>query len=516
MIVDFDATQIGFIPDPPAAKLPAGAWSDTRNVSFQDGAAEKAEGYIAALGSLSFTAIYLATISDGTNIFWLYANATTLYATDGTTHTSINSTSYTFAATDDLGWTGGPFHGYLIVNEGSRPPQSWLPSLSNKAQELTNWPANITAKVVRTFKDFIFALRITDTGTLNPRLMRWSDAAGPGNLPSSWDFADPTVRAGRKEFGETDDNLVDCLGLRDSLITYKEGSCYIARYVDLPDVFAFDTLFSEVGLLTENCVKGFKGNHFVITADDIVVHDGNTPQSIGDGGWRKWLFNKINTNRFRRCFVIPDYRQRKMWTCFPEAGFDWPNLALVWDWKEGTFEVRELGGTMAFGTPGLIPGASETFDASSGTFDSDSGTFDQETYSPFLKRVVFANAARPQALQQGDSELFLSATMTSYVTRAYLPISKNGREQQRVLSLAPRVHGDAGQSLNFYVGLRTAIDAAVTMQGPYPFIIGTDYRLDFIGQHLVGRFLDLKAEHHGVGTWRMFGVDMEVVPDGDR
>lgn len=521
MNVVFDNTDAGLNADQPPEKLPGGMWTDSRNVVYRDGAAEKAKGYTAALGSLSFTAVYLSTISDGQNQFWVYgrsgASTEAVYATDGSTHANISSTSYTLTATDDLAFNGGAFHGQLIINEGSRDPQSWLPSLSNKMQPLNAWPSNVTAKVVRTFKDFIFALRITDTGTYNPRLLRWSDLAAPAALPSSWDFTDPTNRAGRKEFGETPDNLVDCLPLRDSLIVYKEQHTWIGQYIDLPDVFAFRQLFSESGLLAEDCARPIKSRHFAVTPDDIILHDGNAAESIISGRTRRWLFNRINTNLFRRCFVVADYREREMLFCFPEAGNDWPNLALVWNWHENTFSPRELGVGMTFGMHGIVPGsAAETFDSSSGTFDSDPGVFDQETYSPFQLRAMFASSSSQEAYQYNEGELDHSSTMTAYAIRSYIPLDRGSEFKNRILSLRPRVRGTVGDQISMYVGLRNAIDESVNFQGPYNFTIGQDYKTDVLGQDLVARWVDFKFQYTGTNTVRVSGLEIETVKDGRR
>lgn len=520
MLINFDNVQLGFSADLPPEKLPAGAWTDSRNVIFRDGAAEKMKGYAPALGSLSFTSTYLATISDGVSQFWAYArngaSTSAVYATDGSTHANISSASYTLTAEDNLGWNGGAFHGYLIFNESTRDPQYWSPSLSNKIQPLTNWPANTQAKVIRTFKDFLFALRVTDTGTYNPRLLRWSDLAAPASLPGSWDFTDPTNRAGRKEFGETSDNLVDCLALRDSIIVYKEQNTWIGSYVDLPDVFDFRTLFSESGLISEDCVRAFKSRHFAVTTDDIILHDGNSAESLVSRRMRRWLFNKINTSRYRRSFLMQDNREREMLFCFPEAGYDWPNLALVWNWDENTFGVRELGSGITFGTQGVIPGTNTSFNSDSGTFDSDSSTFDEETYSPFQVKPLITNAGSQQAFQIGTGEFNQSATLTCYVTRSYIPIDTSPEHLKRVLSLRPRVHGTVGDVVSVYIGLRSAIDDPVTFQGPYEFSIGETHKIDLLDKHLVGRWLDLKVQYEGTNTFRLYGIEIEAKRDGKQ
>jgi hypothetical protein len=503
--------QPGFVNDVPDLALPAGAWTDSRNVRYRDGAVEKCRGYAQALGDLSVTAIWAAPISDGTNYFWAYGSNTVMYATDGATHANITGT-ITLGATDDLGFTGGPFHGYMLVNDGSSIPQSWNPSLGNDLISLTAWPA-ITCKVLRPFKDFIFALRVTDNGTYNPRVMRWSDRASQGALPLSWDFSDPTNQAGINELGQTGDQLIDAVPLRDSLIIYKEFHTWVADYIGMPDVFSFRQVFSQLGMLTENCATAFGSSHVVLSDNDLVLHNGNDARSLADKRTRRWLFNRINSNRFKRSFVVADYRNREVKICFPETGVDWPNLALVWNWAEDTFHVKELGGPKTYATTGIIPGTAVSFDADAGTFDESPGTFDEETYNPFLTRVLFLDSSAKRAYQNDTGEDFNGAPMTCYAQRSGISIVKDLTQLKRIKRLFPRVIGTPGDVLRFYIGSRASQNSATTWTGPYNFTIGSDYKID---TRTSARLLDLKVEYSGTNTFRFHGVSVEYEDDGTR
>jgi hypothetical protein len=501
----------GFAPDIPDLSLADGAWTDSRNVRYRDGAVEKCRGYTQALGELSATSIWAAPISDGTNYFWAYGSNTVMYATDGSTHADITGT-ITLGATDDLGFTGGAFHGQMIVNDGFAIPQSWSPGLGNNLVSLTAWPA-ITCKVLRPFKDFLFALRITDGGDYHPRLMRWSDRAAQGGLPLSWDFSDPTNQAGINELGQTADLLVDAMPLRDSLIIYKEFHTWIADYIGLPDVFTFRQVFSQVGMLTENCAASFGSSHVVLTDNDLVLHNGNDAQSLADKRTRRWLFNRINSNRFKRSFLVADHRNREVKICIPESGYDWPNLALVWNWAENTFHVKELGGPKTYATPGIIPGTAVSFDADTGTFDDAPGTFDEETYNPFLTRVLFLDAQRKRAYQNDTGEDFNGTAMSVYAERTGMAISKDLGMMKRVRRIFPQAIGTAGDVLRFYIGARQSQNAPTSWTGPYNFTIGTDYKIDV---RVTARILDMRFEYTGTNTFRVHGMAFEYDNDGYR
>lgn len=502
----------GFVTDLPDMSVADGAWTDSRNVKYRDGAAEKCQGYTQAMGELSVTAIWAAPVSDGSNFFWAYGSPTVMYATDGTSHANITG-SITLGATEDLNYSGGAFHGYLLVNDGVAIPQTWTPGLGNDLVSLTAWPALVTAKVLRPFKDFIFAFRITDGGVYNPRSMRWSDKAAPGALPGSWDFSDPTNQAGINELGQTLDAIVDGLPIRDSLMIYKENHSWIADYIGGDDIFGFRQVFSQVGLLTERSAIAFGSQHLVWTDQDIVLHDGNSARSILDGRARRWLFNRINTNRYKRSFAVADYRERTAYFCFPESGQDWPTLALAWNWAEDTLYPYELGGPKTWADTGIVPSTGASFDSDTGNFDDVSGAFDDESYSPFAGFMLFTDAIRKKAYQGNTGETYDGTAMTVYAERTDLAIKRDLLYMNRVRRVYPRVLGTAGDVLNFYVGTRATQNSTVQWTGPYPFVIGTDYKIDL---RVSGRLFDFRVESMATNGWRLHGMNIEFDPDGMR
>jgi hypothetical protein len=506
-----DKLSGGIVPDQVNYNLPDGLFSDGRNVRFRDDSAEKTKGNEAVFGSLSSTAIWALPIGDGVTSYWAYGNEAILYATDGTTHSQISTASYNCPI--NIGYTGGQFHGYLILNDTNAVPQRWSPGLSNKVRDLDNWPASTFCRVIRPFGDFLIALRVTQSSVYNPRLLRWSDAAAFGALPTSWDYTDPTNQAGITELGETEDEIVDCLPMRGNNIIYKGFSTYLMQPVGGLDVFSFRQLFNEAGLLTEDCVQAFGATHFVLTDADIIVHDGSIATSVADKKIRRWLFNNISPTRFQRSFVVPNHREREMWICFPETGNDFPNLALVWSWADNTFHVRELGFGVASGHEGIVIGSELTFDGIVGTFDDQEGTFDEATFTPFSKRLVLWRGTAKQALQADTGETFNGTTMTAYVERANIGLTRDVGSIKRIRRVFPKIIGTSGDTFRVYVGARTVIDGAVTYSGPFSFTIGSDYKIDC---RVSARWLSLKFETVVTNTWRLAGFDVEFDPDGMR
>jgi len=501
----------GFLPDLPGYDLPEGGWTDSRNVRYRDGALEKAPGFSQILPDLSCTAIWAMSISDQIAGYWVYGGNTVMYATDGSTTADITGT-LTLSATDDLGYTGGAFHGFMVVSDGVQIPQTWTPGLANNLVSLTAWPA-ISCEVIRPWRDFLIALRIKEGSDLNPRLMRWSDVAAKGALPGSWDYTDPTNQAGIKEFGETQDALQDCAGLRDSLIIYKTNATWVADYVGGADVLGFRQLFAHSGVLTQDCIGRLPGAHLVLTGDDLILNDGNTARSLLDRRARQWFFNKIDLTNYRRAFVMMDYRNREAYVCVPEQGLDRASLALVWNWAEDTLAPYDLGGPKTWGTFGAVTGSPTTFDGDTDAFDANPAIFDDEPVSPWKQVGQLFDASNPLAYQLGTAQTQAGVAMFVYAERTGHPLTLDVGAIKRLWRIYPRLEGSNGDTFRFRISVRETLDQSPSWSPPLDYVLGTDPWIDL---RLDGRIIDLRIEYSGTNTFRLYGFDVDYEDAGLR
>jgi hypothetical protein len=231
---------------------------------------------------------------------------------------------------------------------------------------------------------------------------------------------------------------------------------------------------------------------------------------------RRWLFNRINPLRYKRCFMMTDYRNREVYICFPESGYDWPNMSLAWNWAEDTFHVYDLGGEITFGTHGTIPApnVSTTFDDESGTFDDDASTFDEATYSQFLTRLLLLDARRQLAYRNDTSESYNSREMPVYARRTGTRLSQNDDSMVRIRRIYPRVTGVYGDVLHFHIGTRETESAPTFWDGPHYYQIGIENWIDL--RTVPGRIVDLHIEHFGPYPFRLSGYSVEFDADGRR
>ena len=216
--------QFGIASDLQPHEMPLNAWSGGQNVRFRDGYVEKFKGYSEVFVTPLWTPYWLLPAPFGSSFFWLYASLAKVGATDMSTHADITRLAGDYSATADISWTGDVLGGIPVITNGVDPPQMWnLPSLSTKLSNLTNWPANYTCRVIRTFKQFLIALDIVKaTSTRYPQMVKWSHPADPQTVPVSWDETDATKDAGEFNLSETGDFAIDAFSLRDIKVIYKE------------------------------------------------------------------------------------------------------------------------------------------------------------------------------------------------------------------------------------------------------------------------------------------------------
>lgn len=390
-----DVGKYGVGKDTRPHTLPPGAWSRSQNIRFRDRLAGNIGGHERIFSVPRITPLWLLYAKTPASSHFIYPGLTKIYQWDGLSHKNITrqtaGVDVDYAASEVIGWNGGMLNGIAILNNGVDLPQSWNPyTPAARAVNLANWPTTDRARVIRPHKAFLIALNLTKSGTEFPYLVKWSDAADPGFVPGSWDETDPTTLAGENPLAEGGDFIVDGLDLRDTFIIYKESSVWLMQFVGGQFVFRFQKLFDDFGLLSQECVREFKSRHFVVSNDDIIIHDGNQWESIGKEKVRRNLFNNINPEQISKVFVQADYKNTEMWICYPESGVTYCNRALIWNWEEGTFTERDIPGLvhMAYGQVSLEE--SETWDSFSGEWDAASTIWDSGLGTRTEEQLIMA------------------------------------------------------------------------------------------------------------------------------
>jgi hypothetical protein len=503
---------------PNTGLLPVNAFTNGQNVRFLDGKVQKFLGHQQVFGTNPITPYYSLPFANNVAYYWIVCGATKVYITDMTNWTNITRQSggidQDYSAGLDINWNGGVLGGSIpILNNGVDSPQQWYPAQSS--QRLANlkydasrtWAdVSYTAKIMRTFKNYIIAMDVTKSGTQYNNLVKWSASADPGSIPDTWDESDATYDAGESVVTEAGGNLIDGAALRDNFIIYAEDATHIMSYIGGNYVFRFGRLFDD-GILSRRCVKPVKGFHVVLAANDLVMHDGSNTKSIIDKKMRSWLFNNIDPDNYERCFVTPNYRKNEMWVCFPQVGSTLPDMALVWNYEDSTFGIREIPNTphIAYGV--IDPGTSNIWDdQTTTTWDNANYIWDVRTYNP----TVYYPLMLGTNLYQGDyTEQFAGTSMTSYVERTGLDFGAPDAVKH-ISRVIPKMTGSGAVTIS--LGSQDYPDDSITWKN-YTFTPGTDWKID---TRISGKFIGYKISSTGNIHWDASSFEFEVTTAGGR
>lgn len=513
--------QHGIIRDVPAHMLPVNAWSNGNNVRFRNGFVEKILGQTPLFGTPSVAPYGVFSVSDGSNIFWVYTGLAAVYVVKDRVHTNITrSVGGAYTASINTPWMMTNFQGVPIFNNENDVPQMWTPiSAVQVLQALSNWTSTWRTKSLRAFKQFLVAVNVTKGATTYPRMVKWSHGAASGAVPSSWDETDETIDAGEFELSGTMGHCMDSLPLGDTLIIYKEDAIWGMQYVGGTKVMRFFPLDEEVGIAGPRQVALLQsGRHIVLSTDDVFVFNGQTRKSILDERMRTTLFESINNDAFRRSFVVVNHLYREAWICVPTGSATLPNTALVWNWVENTLTLRDIP-TIAHANFGYLPGFNLRITEDGRYRITEAGDtravesgLDWQT-NAVARAVVLARPSSQNLLLADDTFQFETTDYESYVERTGLGIPFRAGQPPDISSMKlltavwPWIEGTDGGVVKVYVGSQDSPDGPVTYDAPFNYVIGTTKQVP-TRRH--GRVFALKFLSDSNVDWKLRGYDLDA------
>lgn len=512
-----DLASIGVVKDVESYQLPPEAWSIGENMRFSDEGVERQGGREQVFGTPGVAPHFALPVASPSQTFWLYVSLTKAYVFDGVSHTNITrqtaAVDVDYTGSNTREWNGTLLGGVPILNNGIDAPQYWASlSAAVKLAELANWPASTTARVLRSFGPYLMAFDLTESGTRYPHMVRWSHPADPGSVPISWDVNDPTRDAGQTDLPDVNAGIIlDALTLRGNMYIYKEGSTWRAQQIGGQAVFKFDTFLETSGILAPRCVTitadGLK--HVVATQDDIIVHNGQSMESILDKRYRKFYNTNIDPSNSFNCFMFTNPIKNEVWFCYPEEGQTQATRALVWAYKEGKFgAISEATVNFRNAASGVIETASATTWASAaGSWDTYEGPWSES----IRRKVVLSATDKTKFLlldagttNDGDAilgtlqRIGLSIIGRNRKTQEWIVDYKSQKIVRRVWIKA------SGGPFNVRVGFQKLVDGPVTWGSVRTFNPSTQKWIDTVGS---GKAVAL--EFSGNVPFRIQGYTME-------
>ena len=477
-------------------------------------------GWAQVFGTPGVAPHFALPVKTSSQTFWLYTSLTKGYVYNGSTHTDITRSAggdYTTNATEE--WNGVVFGGIPILNNGHDVPQYWGAYLiTTPLAALPNWPSTLRASVIRNFGSYLVAFNVTDTGTNYPHLVQWSNPASPGTVPTSWAYSNPTTEGGRKDLPDVNSGIIlEALQLQSTMFIYKERSIWKMTYIGGTFIFQFDTFLADIGILAPRCVcgDGTGARHVVVTQDDIIVHNGNTPQSILTDKQRVTLFNSINRDAVSACFMFLNKVKEEVWFCYPESNQLQPTRALVWNYRKSAISFVS-GITFRNATVGDIEGVTgELWSDGTDTWADDTGPWSQI----FRQQVILSSPVNTKFYQLDSGMTRDGVSFAVTLQREDLGIIGKKRtgewindfkQMKMVDAVWPKIEGTA---IRLRVGFREVVKGALTWQDYTTFNPATDSWINAIvneGLPGCGRAVSIEFSALVSAYWRIDGYSMNV------
>lgn len=497
----------GFNQDTMAEELAVGVWSNGYNMRPQNGFMERFHGIEATFTQPSVIPYYLDLFSVNGTRYSLHAGLTSVFVDDGTTQTDITGTAPT-GAIDDR-WTGGSFQGTPILNNGVDDPVYWNGNTASNLATLPGWTAGTKARWMRPFGAFIVAGGMTIGGTEYPHLLQWSAQATAGNLPSTWTASDTNL-AGDNPGLVSDGEMVDAVAWNDSLFVFKEDAVWLMRF--LPgsnDVFQFNRVPGS-GMLFRGCGVATPKGVVVLTAGDVIIHNGVQEVSIGDARVRKSLFELMNTENWKRCFLAVNDYYKEVWVCIPSVGKAACDYAYTWNWEENKWGIRRLP-DVTYAASGLVPPSltTETWNDQTLTWEEQDEAWVEGGYSENQARMIVCTSDQKIGLvDQGDEDFGMAiSTRLERIGMAFDDPDTFKLFKEAALSIDSRT----GTQLSIQFGAHVLPDESPTWKTARIWTQGTSRKIyDFAS----GPYIDMRIGSSVGEYWRIRSMVLDIQPQG--
>lgn len=434
-----------------------------------------------------------------------------------------------------------PFSSCFLGNVAYLNRRSFVPLKKDQSdstfEALPNWDSNDRASVIRPYKDYLIALNVSKSSTEYPTMVKWSNEAQYGAVPTSWDATDPTVNTGENILNEAKTAIVDGLSLGDNFVIYCENEVWLMRFTNSSDVFDFRKSFADVGIINANCVTEVDGVHYVFDTNDIYVHDGLTkPQSIAHGKTREFIFDGLIEDLSYLCFVTHNPQLTEVRFCYPSAdrlvGFrdasTGCNRAAVYNYRRGTWTFEDLPNVTAATFATLTSGL--TWEASDPTTWTEMGgswlgsTEDDARHLLYASRLntdagLTASRILGQDLLTGGrltKPIEDEALKEAFVERIGIDLDEMNvalTSYKCIQAIYPQMSLSEGATVEFQLGANDDVGASPTWESRVSFDPATEIKVD---GRPAGHYLAWRLYHSGSADFSLSGFDAKVTVRGQR
>ena len=518
--------EVGVISDVAAWDLPPNGLTEGRNFRVMAGKIQASGGskIVNTSGSATGDIGHILQSSD------FEGNSTWLVCTDRTVESYFDKEFHTVLdvgrEVDEHAWTSCQVGQVTFINNPSLNPVYFTDWDTNAevALELP-WTAGgpswddrgMSARILTSHKNFLFALGMTEPDPVNGGTayyedrVRWSHPCDPNGVPYTWEGpdVDPSSLAGYLTLGRGG-RIVGAESLRDSFVIYSEKALNVLDFTGDALVWRRRTLTQNAGLVSRDGLVEVSGRHYFISNEDILVFDGNNAQSILHDRLRKRFASTLNEDARDTSFATHHKMMGEIWFCVAEEGYDEPNMAYVYNYRDNTWALRDLSTdrTYTHAVYGTQPTIVQAWEDWEGVWANERTTWATANRQAFDGALIGASGPDVYNLdtQNPDEE-----GLTTFVERTHMPIV--GHEDVTTITrIYPQIEGKTPVKVSVgshhYAG-----DGARWAGEKRDFTPATDRKIDV---RTTGELHSWRIEGPANGNFNISGLDVEWQPAGGR
>lgn len=539
----------GVIKDLPSFDLPPEAWSDSNNVRFIAGRIEKIGGFFPVLSENMPPEAPLAILSQNNTQKQIYATKDSIYKVSGREHENISKlvdgVPYKYNADPDSTWYYTTLSNSVVMNTPLEDPQGLTPGV-DKFADIPGWgipnkrapetKVDWKAGRLRAFKNYLIALDMTEGGVGYPQRIRWSDISYVNGLPTNWYQDSESNDGGFNDLSDANGKILDGLPLRDSFVVYTNQETYLMEYVGGINIFAFKKLFSTSGILAPECVAEFEQKHFVITKDDIFVHNGSSKEPVASGRVKQYLIDEISSSNPAATKVFSYTPKKEIWITYVGPGQDsddnedlkWTcNKCAIWNWQWDTWYFTDIPPSYDINLappPDIDTMMWDEFEEDEDYWDSPKWKDEQWSVlgKDFVRRIPYIASSDKflYTIDTGEDQVRVvngkesRQPVIAYLSRTHLDMDEvveSVRSYKFIKHITPQIRGTG--ELNCYVGGSMNATQEPTWDNHQVFDIEEDVKIDAFSNN---RYPAIRFADFDKGAWSFQGYDIDFVVEGNR
>jgi hypothetical protein len=530
-----DLGSVGVITDVSGYNVPINGYTRAINIRFDEGKVSRGPVTRNVKDTLGFTPRFAYGLTPATGYDTVLMVSDAFSIREYASGTVIDRSGSITGSSDPRPFTGTSLADVVYINREDRVPVHRLPAATNFS-DLPNWDSTWRCGALRSYGDFLIALKITEGSTSYPNRIRFSNLVTANNVPDSWDATDTTKSAGFNDLVQMQTAIVDGGTLGSNFIIYSSDQVWSMEFVGGTFIFNFRKLFTDAGIINQNCLVEVEGKHYVFDNDDIYVHDGTTRQSLCDERVKSFIFQALNVKQSDVCFVQHNEALNEIYFCYLSGDqyVSFPNAtrcnrAAVYNYRNNTWSFYDLPNVSAGTTANVnsvatyTTAANLTYELVGGSYYDQEDNFDRHTLQVGEDNTADGlTSDKLYALDLADEgrlsfQLDTEATKPAVLERVGLDLDEAGSAASSYV-VVNRIFPQAdtkneSKTLQFRFGASDIPTGTPTYGSTQTFNMGTDHKID---SRAAGRYLAYEITIPDSKDFEFSGFDLDVVPTGRR